>query len=101
MDRNAGRGKSSQVFLEHSAHPVHPQRQQRLQDELNGKKRKAENAGPRMTDDEIADLKRRRMRDAEISDSINQHNVSLNCVLTAVELLTSSLADRPTRENTG
>lgn len=44
---------------------------------MNGKKRKAENAGPRMTDDEIADLKRRRMRDTEISDSINQHNVRL------------------------
>jgi hypothetical protein len=29
-----------------------------------------------MTDEEIADLKRRRVRDAEISDSISQHNVS-------------------------
>lgn len=52
------------------------QRQERLRDELNGKKRKAENAGPRMSEEEIADMKRRRLRDAEIAESINQHNVS-------------------------
>ncbi|KAJ9105577.1 hypothetical protein QFC19_003559 [Naganishia cerealis] len=53
------------------------ERQQRLRDELNGKKRKAENAGPTMSEEEIADMKRRRKRDAEIADSISQHNTTL------------------------
>lgn len=47
-----------------------------MRDEVIGKKRKAENAGPTMTDEEIADMKRRKKRDAEIANSINQHNVS-------------------------
>lgn len=53
------------------------ERQQRLRDEVIGKKRKAENAGPTMTDEEIADMKRRKKRDAEIANSINQHNTTL------------------------
>ena len=71
-----------------------PQRQKRLEDELSGKKRKAEGSvGPALDDAEIAALKRRRKRDEEIQNSINQHNVSfrvflgVSCLLCSYNLL--------------
>jgi hypothetical protein len=58
-------------------HFLLPQRQQRLQDEISGKKRKAEvSASARHVDEaELNDMKRRKMRDSEIQRTIDQHNV--------------------------
>lgn len=51
------------------------ERQQRMQDELMGVKRKVENANP--AEDESDDKRRKRERDYQLKEEVERHNVRL------------------------
>lgn len=55
------------------------QRQQRLADEVLGKKKRKENSvhNSQMSEQEADEARRRKKRDAELQSEIERHNVSL------------------------
>lgn len=65
-----------------------------MRDELSGKKRKAEGAGPVLDDAELAAMKRRRQRDEEIQRGIQQHNVSTHRAEPRIELTSAQSSHR-------
>ena len=55
------------------------QRQQRLADEVMGKKKRKENSvhAPQLSEKEADELRRRRKRDSELQGEIDAHNVGI------------------------
>lgn len=56
------------------------ERQQRLQDEMMGKKRKAEVSAAGVDEEEEAENEIKRRRENEIRKGINGYNVSVTCI---------------------
>ena len=76
--RQFGRGSCSTQDTDSSLWTETPaERQQRLADEVSGRKRRAVNADPKTTDKDPAEARKRRKREEEIRKGVEEHTVRL------------------------